>query len=86
MKTVISEAASNLRQLDDLRGEALVSGVLDLVRRHRPLHLSIVGGDPLVRFREMEVLLPRLHQMGVLVQLVTSAFRPIPASGRICPG
>ena len=28
----------------------------------------------------MEVLLPRLHQMGVFVQLVTSAFRPIPAS------
>jgi MoaA/NifB/PqqE/SkfB family radical SAM enzyme len=71
---------SNLRQLSDLRGEALISGVLDLVRRHRPLHLSIVGGDPLVRFREMEVLLPRLHEMGVFVQLVTSAFRAIPAS------
>ena len=71
---------SNLRQLSDLQGEALISGVLDLVRRHRPLHLSIVGGDPLVRFREMEVLLPRLHRMGVFVQLVTSAFRPIPAS------
>ena len=71
---------SNLRQLSDLRGEALISGVLNLVKRHRPLHLSIVGGDPLVRFREMEVLLPQLHQMGVFVQLVTSAFRPIPAS------
>jgi MoaA/NifB/PqqE/SkfB family radical SAM enzyme len=74
------EGGSNLRQLSDLQGEALISGVLNLVRRHRPLHLSIVGGDPLVRFREMEVLLPRLHQMGVFVQLVTSAFRPIPAS------
>ena len=71
---------SNLRQLSDLRGEALILGVLNLVRRHRPLHLSIVGGDPLVRFREMEVLLPQLHDMGVFVQLVTSAFRPIPAS------
>jgi len=71
---------SNLRQLSDLKGDALISGVLDLVRRHRPLHLSIVGGDPLVRFREMEVLLPKLHQMGVFVQLVTSAFRPIPIS------
>jgi MoaA/NifB/PqqE/SkfB family radical SAM enzyme len=70
----------NLRQLSDLQGEALVSGVVDLVRRHRALHLSIVGGDPLVRFREMEVLLPKLHQMGVFVQLVTSAFRTIPAS------
>lgn len=72
--------SSNLRQLSDLQGEALVSGVIDLVRRHRALHVSIVGGDPLVRFREMEVLLPRLHEMGVFVQLVTSAFRPIPAS------
>jgi len=72
--------SSNLRQLSDLQGEALVSGVIDLVRRHRALHVSIVGGDPLVRFREMEVLLPRLHEMNVFVQLVTSAFRPIPAS------
>jgi len=71
---------SNLRQLSDLRGEALISGVLNLVRQHKPLHLSIVGGDPLVRFREMEVLLPQLHEMGVFVQLVTSAFRPIPTS------
>ena len=57
-----------MRQLSDLQGEALISGVIDLVGRHRALHLSIVGGDPLVRFREMEVLLPRLHQMGVFVQ------------------
>ena len=70
----------NLRQLGDFQGEALIAGVLALVRRHRPLHLSIVGGDPLVRFREMEVLLPKLHTMGVFVQLVTSAFRPIPQS------
>ena len=70
----------NLRQLGDLQGEALISGVLNLVKRHRPLHLSIVGGDPLVRFREMEVLLPQLQQMGVFVQLVTSAFRPIPSA------
>jgi MoaA/NifB/PqqE/SkfB family radical SAM enzyme len=70
----------NLRQLGDLQGEALISGVLNLVKRHRPLHLSIVGGDPLVRFREMEVLLPQLQEMGVFVQLVTSAFRPIPSA------
>ena len=70
----------NLRQLPDLRGEALIDGVLALVSRYRPLHLSIVGGDPLVRFREMEVLLPRLNRMGVFVQMVTSAFRPIPRS------
>src|SRR5512138_3047339 len=67
-----------LRTLADYKGEQLVGGVLALVRRYRPLHLSIVGGEPLVRFRELEILLPQLSQMGVTVQLVTSAVREIP--------
>ena len=45
-----------------------------------PVHLSLVGGDPLVRYRELEVLLPQLAQRGIHVQLVTSAFRPLPKS------
>ena len=64
-----------LRELNDYRGQALVDGVLEIVDRLKPLHLSIVGGDPLVRFRELEILLPLLMQRGVHVQLVTSAFR-----------
>jgi organic radical activating enzyme len=68
-----------LRTLADYKGQQLIDGVLALVRRHRPLHLSIVGGEPLVRFRELDVLLPRLDQMGVEIQLVTSAVRSIPA-------
>jgi sulfatase maturation enzyme AslB (radical SAM superfamily) len=48
-----------------------------LVDRYKPLHLSIVGGDPLVRYRELEVLLPRLSERGIWVQVVTSAFRPM---------
>lgn len=67
-----------LRSLADYKEQQLVDGVLSLVRRHRPLHLSIVGGEPLVRFRELDLLLPRLSQMGVVVQLVTSAVREIP--------
>lgn len=67
-----------LRTLADYKGQQLIDGVLALVRRHRPIHLSIVGGEPLVRFRELDVLLPRLDKMGVEVQLVTSAVRPIP--------
>jgi organic radical activating enzyme len=67
-----------LRKLSDYKGEQLVDGVLALVRRYRPLHLSIVGGEPLVRFRELNVLLPQLSQMGIAVQLVTSAVREIP--------
>jgi MoaA/NifB/PqqE/SkfB family radical SAM enzyme len=68
-----------LHQLSDLRGKALIEGVLDLVRRLRPIHISIVGGEPLVRFRELSELLPELDRLGVEVQLVTSAVRPIPA-------
>ncbi len=70
--------AGPLRQVADLKGEALIAGVLGLVRRFRPLHLSIVGGEPLVRYRELDILLPKLDDMGVEVQLVTSAVRPIP--------
>jgi MoaA/NifB/PqqE/SkfB family radical SAM enzyme len=78
-------AAGPLRQLGDLKGEALVAGVLALVRRFRPLHLSIVGGEPLVRYRELDVLLPQLDRLGVEVQVVTSAVRPIPAAWRQLP-
>lgn len=67
-----------LRQLNDLKGQPLVDGVLDLVRERRPLHVSIVGGEPLVRYRELDAILPRLAQMGIYTQLVTSAVRPIP--------
>lgn len=72
------EGVGSLRNLSDLKGDALVSGVLDLIRRLRPVHLSIIGGEPLVRYRELSVLLPILDKMGLEVQLVTSAVRPIP--------
>jgi organic radical activating enzyme len=78
-------SVGSLRQLSDLKGDALIHGVLGLVRRLRPIHLSIVGGEPLVRFRELDVLLPILSRMGVEVQLVTSAVRPIPAGWRELP-
>jgi MoaA/NifB/PqqE/SkfB family radical SAM enzyme len=74
--------STTLRELRDARGADLVAGVLGLVRRFRPLHISIVGGEPLVRYRELEVLLPKLEDMGIEVLLVTSAVRPIPESWR----
>ncbi|MGH9356846.1 MAG: radical SAM protein, partial [Terriglobia bacterium] len=77
--------AGSLRNLSDLRGEALIQGVLGLVRHLRPIHLSIIGGEPLVRYRELSVILPKLSQMGVEVQLVTSAVRPIPAEWKHLP-
>lgn len=69
-----------LRELADYKGQELIDGVLDVVTRFKPLHLSIVGGEPLVRFRELDVLLPQLTAMGVHTQVVTSAVRPIPES------
>ena len=68
-----------LRELADFKGQALVDGLLALARRHRPVQLSLVGGEPLVRFRELDEVLPRLSAMGIHTQVVTSAVRPIPA-------
>jgi MoaA/NifB/PqqE/SkfB family radical SAM enzyme len=69
-----------LRQVRDFKGQELIDGVLALVDRHRPMHLSIVGGEPLVRFRELNVILPELATRGIYTQVVTSAVRPIPAA------
>lgn len=69
-----------LRELADFKGQQLIDEVLALVERLRPLHVSIVGGEPLVRFRELETLLPLLSARGISVQLVTSAVREIPKS------
>ena len=67
-----------LRGLSDYKGDELVSRFLALVDRHNPLHVSIVGGEPLVRYRELGRILPELASRGVHTQLVTSAVRPIP--------
>jgi sulfatase maturation enzyme AslB (radical SAM superfamily) len=69
---------TGLRDLTDFKGDDLVQNVLSLVDKHKPLHLSIVGGEPLVRFRELNVLLPKLSERNIAVQLVTSAVREIP--------
>ena len=69
-----------LRSLADFKGDELVAGILNLVKQYEPLHVSLVGGEPLVRFRELDELLPKLSEMGIVVQLVTSAVREIPKS------
>jgi organic radical activating enzyme len=68
-----------LSQLSDFRGDALVNGVLALVRKHKPMHVSLVGGEPLVRHRELSRILPALSQMRVFTLVVTSAVISIPA-------
>lgn len=69
---------TTLRQLSDFRGDALVEGVLGLVKKYRPLHVSLVGGEPLVRHRELTRILPELEKLGVFTMVVTSAVIPIP--------
>jgi len=69
---------TTLRELSDFRGDALVEGILDLVRRHRPIHVSLVGGEPLVRHRELSRILPELGRMGIHTLVVTSGVIPIP--------
>jgi MoaA/NifB/PqqE/SkfB family radical SAM enzyme len=72
--------ATLLRQLSDFKGEELVTRVLALIDEHKPLHVSLVGGDPLVRYRELDLLLPQIESRGVHTQVVTSALRVIPGA------
>ena len=67
-----------LSQLSDFRGDALVDGVLGLVRKHQPMQVSLVGGEPLVRHRELSRILPALSAMNVFTMVVTSGVIPIP--------
>jgi organic radical activating enzyme len=67
-----------LRNLSDYRGNELVEGIVRLVELHRPLHVSLVGGEPLVRHRELSRLLPILSKMKIHTMVVTSAVVPIP--------
>src|SRR5450759_2058591 len=57
--------AVTLRELNDRKGQSLIDGVLEVVDRLKPLHLSLVGGDPLVRYRELEALIPLLLKRGI---------------------
>lgn len=68
-----------LRQVHDFKGQELIDRVLGIVDNENPIHVSIVGGEPLVRFRELDTILPKLAERGIYTQLVTSAVRPIPA-------
>ena len=72
--------AAQLRDLSDFKGEELVRRVLALIDECKPLHVSLVGGDPMVRYSEIELLLPQIESRGVHTQIVTSAFRAIPSA------
>src|SRR5438477_7783990 len=67
-----------LTEVSDFRGDRLVEGVVGLVRKHRPLHVSLIGGEPLVRHRELSRILPELSRRRVFTLVVTSGVIPIP--------
>src|SRR3954466_15189223 len=75
----------NLRQVTDYKGQELIDRVLAIVEDENPIHVSIVGGEPLGRFRELNELLPALERRGIYTQVVTSAVRPIPAEWASIP-
>src|SRR5947209_17525166 len=74
-----------LRELSDLRGDGLLAGVVQVVRKHPPLHVSLVGGEPLIRHRELSRILPALSELGVFTLVVTSAVIPIPLEWMTIP-
>lgn len=67
-----------LRQVRDYQGDELVHRVLNLVDRYEPLHVSLVGGEPLIRHRELSRILPVLSERRIFTMVVTSAVIPIP--------
>jgi MoaA/NifB/PqqE/SkfB family radical SAM enzyme len=74
-----------LRGLADYKGDELVTRFKALIERHRPLHVSIVGGEPLVRYRELGEILPWLAARDIYTQVVTSAVRPLPIEWAAIP-
>jgi MoaA/NifB/PqqE/SkfB family radical SAM enzyme len=69
---------ATLAGLSDFRGDDLVDRVIRLVDQHNPLHISLVGGEPLVRHKELSRILPVLSSKKKFVLVVTSAVIPIP--------
>ncbi len=67
-----------LRQVSDFKGDELIQRVMAIVDEENPIHVSIVGGEPLVRYKELGAILSRLAERGIYTQVVTSAVRPIP--------
>lgn len=76
----------SIEDMSELVGDKLVRAILELIDRRRPLGLFIVGGEPLVRYRELDELLPQLCARGINMEIVTSAVRPIPLAWAELPG
>jgi organic radical activating enzyme len=74
-----------LRELNDKRGNDLVRGVLELVDQHKPLQVTLLGGEPMVRHRELSSILPELSHREIFTLVVTSGIIPIPIEWMTLP-
>lgn len=74
----LGEGGPNLRSVSDFRGEELVHRVFQLIDTHQPLQVSLVGGEPLMRHRELSHILPELSCRGIYTMVVTSGVIAIP--------
>ena len=74
----LGEGGPNLRSVADYRGDELVERILALVDEHKPLQLSLVGGEPMIRNRELGKVLPILSARGIYTMVVTSGIVPVP--------
>jgi sulfatase maturation enzyme AslB (radical SAM superfamily) len=81
----LAGTGATLKSISDFRGDDLVSGILRLVDEHQPLQVSLVGGEPLIRHRELSRVLPELSRRGIYTMVVTSAVIPIPAEWTALP-
>lgn len=75
----LGEGGMTLKSVSDFRGDELVKRVIDLADEHRPLQVSLVGGESLVRHRELTRIIPELGRRDIYTLVVTSAVIPIPA-------
>jgi MoaA/NifB/PqqE/SkfB family radical SAM enzyme len=81
----LGEDGPNLRSVSDYRGDELVRRILQLVDEHAPLQVSLVGGEPLMRHRELSKVLPELSRRNIYTMVVTSGVIPIPAAWKGLP-
>lgn len=81
----LGKGGPNLRSVHDFRGDDLVRRVMGMVDEHEPLHVSLVGGEPLIRSRELCKIVPALSRRGVYTLIVTSGVVPIPEDWMALP-
>jgi MoaA/NifB/PqqE/SkfB family radical SAM enzyme len=76
---------AKLVDLTDSKGDELVNNILRLVDEHQPVQVSLVGGEPMMRHRELARVLPILSARGIYTMIVTSAVIPIPPAWTALP-